>query len=70
MSGDRLLGSYLLRVSVRGGSRSIALHSVLTGDAELFDDFASLAAHLDRATARSTGHTLSTEREDPGETRS
>jgi hypothetical protein len=70
MSGDRLLGSYLLRVSVRGGVRSIALHSVLTGVAERFDDFASLAAHLDRATSRSAGAAPPTASEGPGETRS
>jgi hypothetical protein len=49
---DRLLGSYLLRVSVRDGARIIALHSVLTGEARRFDGFPALTAHLERITGR------------------
>jgi hypothetical protein len=48
--GDRLLGSYVIRVSAIDGARSIALHSILTGESRRFDDFASLAAFLERAT--------------------
>ncbi|CAN5823374.1 hypothetical protein BH23DEI1_BH23DEI1_15380 [soil metagenome] len=50
MPTDRLLGSFLLRVAVREGARSISLHSVLTGDSQRFTSFAELATHLDRAT--------------------
>lgn len=48
MPGDRLLGSYVIRVSAIDGARSIALHSILTGESRRFDDFASLASFLER----------------------
>jgi hypothetical protein len=51
---DRLLGSFVLRVSIDGGRRTIALHSVLTGESARFDDFGAVAAYLERTTGRSS----------------
>lgn len=49
---DRLLGSYLVRVSLSGGSeRRLTVHSVLTGERRSCVDFTDLATYLDASTA-------------------
>jgi hypothetical protein len=47
---ERLLGSYLVRVSQSGHERRIAVHSVLTGERRQVAGFAELAAYLAAAT--------------------
>jgi hypothetical protein len=51
VTAERLLGSYLVRVSLSEHARRIAVHSVLTGERRGFADFAELAAFLDATTA-------------------
>lgn len=51
MSSERLLGSYLVRVSIDRHERRVAVHSVLTGERRLCADFADLAAYLEAATS-------------------
>jgi hypothetical protein len=54
VADERLLGSYLVRVSVGSAGRRLAVHSVLTGERRDCTDFAELAAYLDAATAAAT----------------
>ena len=51
VTNERLLGSYLVRVSVGSGGRHLAVHSVLTGERRVCADFAELASYLDATTA-------------------
>ena len=51
MSSERLLGSYLVRVSIDRHERRVAVHSVLTGERRRCADFADLAAYLETATS-------------------
>lgn len=48
MSRERLLASYLVRVTVRNGVRSIALHVVDRGETRRFDTYPDLLDHLER----------------------
>ena len=60
MTTERLLGSYLIRVSQSGHERRVTVHSVLTGERRGVADFAELATYLDAVTAeaaRSRGET-------------
>ncbi len=66
MTTERLLGSYLVRISLSDHQRRLAVHSVLTGERRTCADFADLAAYLDAATAeaargRGTGEHVSAE---------
>jgi len=54
VTNERLLGSYLVRVSVGSAGRRLAVHSVLTGERRDCADFAELASYLDAATAAAT----------------
>jgi len=54
VTNERLLGSYLVRVSVGSAGRRLAVHSVLTGERRECADFAELASYLDAATAAAT----------------
>jgi hypothetical protein len=51
VTNERLLGSYLVRVSIGGSGRRLAVHSVLTGERRDCADFAELASYLEAATA-------------------
>ena len=51
VTNERLLGSYLVRVSVGSRGRHLAVHSVLTGERRVCADFAELASYLDATTA-------------------
>ena len=53
---ERLLGSYLVRVSVGSRGRHLAVHSVLTGERRICADFVELASYLDAATAQAALH--------------
>jgi hypothetical protein len=50
----RLLGSFVLRVAIDGGRRTIVLYSVLTGESVRFDEFGALARYLERTTVHSS----------------
>lgn len=52
MKGERLLGSYLVRVSVGAGGRRLVVHSVRSGERHECADFEELARHLEAETAR------------------
>ncbi len=54
---ERLLGSYLVRVSSLSGSeRRLTVHSVLTGERRNCADFTDLATYLDASTAEAAQH--------------
>lgn len=46
MSGERLLASYIVRILVRAGKRSIALHNIKTGEVRNFGSYRELLEHL------------------------
>jgi hypothetical protein len=50
VSTDRLLGSYLVRVTLGPRGRQVTVHSVLTGERRACADVDELAAYLDGAT--------------------
>lgn len=52
MSADRLLGSYVVRVLVRNGVRSVLVHDVASAATVVLPDFAALAEHLEGASSR------------------
>lgn len=48
MSAERLLASYIVRVLVRSGERSISLHDLRSGESRTFGSYAELLEHLSR----------------------
>ena len=46
MSGERLLGSFIVRVAVRGGKRLIDVYDVASGSTTRLTDYRDLHAHL------------------------
>lgn len=53
---ERLLGSYLVRVSLSGSERRLTVHSVLSGERRNCVDFTDLASYLDASTAEAAQH--------------
>jgi hypothetical protein len=46
MPAERLLASYIVRIRLRNGVRSIVLHHVGSGDSRVFSSYRELIAHL------------------------
>jgi len=46
MSGERLLGSFIVRVAVRGGKRRIDVYDVASGDTTSLSSYLELHTHL------------------------
>lgn len=48
MSRQHLLASYIMRVTVHSGERSIALHDIRTGEMQQFSSYEALLQYLDQ----------------------
>lgn len=46
MPVERLLASYIVRATVRGGTRTITLHEIATGEMRAFGTYRELLDHL------------------------